>query len=69
MAALTRFDAIAAHLSSANDLARQEILFVLREPQRKIATLIHNRAVQLQEVEAELAVLEEDLSDERWGSF
>lgn len=57
-------------LEIVTGLARGEIVTALREPQRKLITLLRNRSVDLKEGEKELAQLEEMLeSTQDWGDW
>lgn len=54
----------------AEALSRAELIVALREPQRKLVTLLHNRSHDLKEGEKELAELEEILDNPHtWGDW
>lgn len=55
-------------LAKANVFARAEILVALREPQRKIVTLLKNRSVDLDDFERSINELPQ-VNDPLWGTW
>ncbi|MCP1540030.1 hypothetical protein [Methylorubrum extorquens] len=57
-------------LEALTSMARAEVIVALREPQRQLVTLLHNRSAVLAQQEAEEAALNAELAvNDTWGSW